>query len=48
MEALIITALDGVWSQICKPRELRTPDASTGRSFYESGSGVRLPRCQVD
>ena len=33
MEALIITALDAVWSQICEPRKLSTPDASTGRSF---------------
>lgn len=33
MEALIKTALNSVWTQICEPRELRTPDSSTGKSF---------------
>lgn len=33
MEVLINFALSTVWSQICEPRKLNTPDSSAGSSF---------------
>lgn len=33
MEVLLNTALSAVWPRICEHRELRTPDASAGKSF---------------